>query len=226
MFKILFGSSLFLLMMSCQKDHQIMEPENSISSGKTTEFDSKNKERVVTEKIKVYRSKYLAIENVLVNDHKIILPQQEFAKLYPKYDSIRTTLRECGHPLEWLDEKWMIKTYGEKDENVGTFARFDGEITRLNIRGFDFDSNNHLVIFDSGKAKGNTFLIISDQIVLNENTTVSDFKKLFPKIEMEETEDKDTVRFRLYVAENLDEAFLFYFKDGKLDYYTLWWLLC
>lgn len=226
MFKIVFCSSLFLLMFSCQKDNQVVEPENARFPEKTTEIASKNKESVVTEKIKVYPSKYLAIENVLVNDHKIILPQQEFAKLYPKYDSIRTTLRECGHPLEWLDEKWMVKTYGEKDENVGTFARFDGKITRFSIKSFDFDSNNHLVIFDSGKAKGNTFLIISDQIMLDENTTVSDFKKLFPKIEMEETEDKDTVRFRLYIAENLDEAFLFYFKNGKLDYYTLWWLLC
>ena len=226
MFKIVFCSSLFLLMLSCQKDNQVVEPENIRSPEKTTEIASKNKESVVTEKIKVYPSKYLAIENVLVNDHKIILAQQEFAKLYPKYDSIRTTLRECGHPLEWLDEKWMVKTYGEKDENVGTFARFDGKIARFSIKGFDFDSNNHLVIFDSGKAKGNTFLIISDQIVLDENTSVSDFEKLFPKIEMEETEDKDKVRFRLYVAKNLDEAFLFYFKNGKLEYYTLWWLLC
>ena len=161
-----------------------------------------------------------------MNNHKIILEQKEFRNLYPKYDSIRTTLRECGHPLEWLDEKWMVKTYGEKDKNVGTFARFNGEITRFSIRGFDFDSSNHLVIFDSGKAKGNTFLIISDQIVLDENTSVSEFKNLFPKVEMEVTDEKNTVRFRLYVAENFDEAFLFYFKDGKLEYYTLWWLLC
>ena len=96
MFKIVFCSSLFLLMLSCQKDNQVVEPENARSPEKTTEIASKNKESVVKEKIKVYRSKYLAIENVLVNDHKIILPQQEFAKLYPKYDSIRTTLRECG----------------------------------------------------------------------------------------------------------------------------------
>lgn len=226
MIKTIFCSSLFLLLLSCQKDNQVVEPENGRSPEKTTEIASKNKESVVTEKIKVYTSKYLAIENVLVNNHRIILEQKEFINIYPKYDSTRTTLRECGHPLEWLDEKWMIMTYGEKDENVGTFARFDGEITRFSIRGFDFDSNNHLVIFDSGKAKGNTFLIISDQIILDENTTISEFKELFPKIEMEETEDKDMVRFRLYIAENLDEAFLFYFKNGKLEYYTLWWLLC
>ena len=226
MFKIIFCSSLFLLLLSCQKDHQVVESKDARSPEKTTEIASENKESVVTAKIKVYRSKYLAIENVLLNNHKIILEQKEFRNLYPKYDSIRTTLRECGHPLEWLDEKWMIKTYGEKDENVGTFARFDGKIARFSIKGFDFDSNNHLVIFDSGKAKGNTFLIISDQIVLDENTSVSEFKNLFPKVEIEVTDEKNTVRFRLYVAENFDEAFLFYFKDGKLDYYTLWWLLC
>lgn len=226
MLKKLFYFSVFLSMMSCQKDNPILEPKNTLSSKKTTERASKVEEIVVPEKIKVYQSKFLAIENVLLNDHKIILAQQEFTNLYPKFDSVRTTLRECGHPLEWLDEKWMIKTYGEKDENVGTFARFDGKITRFSSGGLDFDSNNHLVIFDSGKAKGNTFQIISNQIILNENTTISEFKKLFPKIEMEETDEKNKVRFRLNVAEKLDEAFLFYFKDGKLEYYTLWWLLC
>lgn len=226
MFKILFHFSVVLLMMGCQKDNQVLKPENILSPEKTTESASQIEEIVVTEKIEIYQSKFLAIENVLVNNHKIILDQQEFRNLYPKFDSIRTTLRECGHPLEWLDEKWMIKTYGEKDENVGTFARFDGKITRFSTGGSDFDSNNHLVIFDSGKAKGNTFKIISNQIILDENTTISEFKKFFPKIEMEETDEKNKLRFRLNTAENFDEAFLFYFKDGKLQYYTLWWLLC
>ena len=43
MFKIVFCSSLFLLMLSCQKDNQVVEPENARSPEKTTEFASKNK---------------------------------------------------------------------------------------------------------------------------------------------------------------------------------------
>ncbi len=86
MFKIVFCSSLFLLLLSCQKDNQVVEPENAPE--KTTEIASKNKESVVTEKIKVYTSKYLAIENVLVNNHRIILEQKEFINIYPEYNSI------------------------------------------------------------------------------------------------------------------------------------------
>ncbi len=160
-----------------------------------------------------------------MNYHKIILSQQEFSTVYPKYDSTRTTLRECGHPLEWLDEKWMVKKYGEKDEYVRTFARFDGKITKFSIKGFDFDSNNHLVIIDSGKAEANTFKVISNQFVLDENTNVFEFKKLSPNVKMEETDEKNKIRFRLPIAENFEAAFLFYFKDGKLEDYTLWWLL-
>lgn len=145
-----------------------------------------------------------------MNYHKIILSQQEFSTVYPKYDSTRTTFRECGHPLEWLDEKWMVKKYGEKDEYVRTFARLDRKIPRFSIKGFDFDSNNHLVIIDSGKAEANTFKVISDQFVLDENTNVFAFKKLFPNVEMEETDEKNKVRFRLPIAENFEAAFLFY----------------
>ena len=104
----------------------------------------------------------------------------------------------------------MVKEYGEKDEYVRTFARLDGKITRFSIKGFDFDSNNHLVIIDSGKAEANTFKVISNHFVLDENTTVFAFKKLFPNVEMQETDEKNKVRFRLPIAENFEAIFILF----------------
>jgi hypothetical protein len=39
-------------------------------------------------------------------------------------------------------------------------------------------------------------------------------------------DEKNEVRFRLLLDKNNEDAFLFYFKDGKLDSFTLWWVLC
>lgn len=51
MFKIVFHSSLFLLMPSCQKDNQILEAEKIMYAVKTTGCASNKKEIVEPEKI-------------------------------------------------------------------------------------------------------------------------------------------------------------------------------
>lgn len=51
-------------------------------------------------------------------------------------------------------------------------------------------------------------------------------QKLFPQSKMEELATPESVRFRFYLEEDYSDAFLFYFKNVKLDFLTLWWLLC
>ena len=75
-------------------------------------------------------------------------------------------------------------------------------------------------------AKNNSFKIISHNITLDENTTLEEFKKIFPNIEIENLENPNYVKARFYLGKDEDDAFLFCFKNGKLDYFTLWWLLC
>lgn len=120
----------------------------------------------------------------------------------------------------------MIKTYGKQNSDSGTFERFDGKITSMYTNNAEFNSNKHIVLFNSAIAHKNSFQIKSHHIVLNQNTTIEEFQKLFPKLEKETTDQKNLSRFRISVNKDGGDAFLFYFKDGKLDEFLLWWLLC
>ncbi|MFM9946485.1 MAG: hypothetical protein ACKV1O_00970 [Saprospiraceae bacterium] len=229
--KYLITTTLILttfIVLSCQdnkKELSKMQPKNEQQTNKV-QPENKAKEDTLFKKtnksylIKIYNSKYLDTENVLINEHKIILSKKEFNIKYKNIDSTATTFWECGSPFEWLDRDWMIRKYG------GTFERFDGKITTIYGKWIEFNTNNHIVLFDMAFAKHNSFRIISHNIVLNKNTTLKEFQEMFPNSEMEKLENQDEVRFRFRLDPDSDDAFLFDFKDGKLNYYTLWWLLC
>ncbi|MFD1601669.1 hypothetical protein ACFSJW_16610 [Flavobacterium artemisiae] len=216
---------LFTILIACNnRDEKAKEPNNIIETKKeaTTSIEPKEKSKDKS----IYDSKFLEKGNVLINDYKIILSKDEFESIYTHVDSTKTQLWECGSPFEWLDEKWMIKTYGKKNKETGIFEKFNGEITTIYIKNSQFTTNNHIVLFDTGFAATNSFKIISHNITLNKDTTVEEFQSKFPNSEIEKTENPNEVRFRFYLNATSDDAFLFYFKDGKLNYLTLWWLLC
>lgn len=173
---------------------------------------------------KSYSLAYLKMEDVLLNGNKILLDKTNFEKIYRKIDSTRTDLWECGNPLDFLDEEWMTKTYGKRES--GSFEKFDGNITTIYTQNIQFITNNHVVLFDTAQADKNTFKIISAHIILDQNTTIEDFQKQFPNLEKEATEEPAVFRFRIPTGKDHDDAFLFYFKNGKLEYTTLWFLLC
>jgi len=174
----------------------------------------------------IYDLNFITIKNVLINDHKVILSKAEFESIYTHIDSTKTQIWECGSPFDWLDREWMTKTYGKEDPETGIFSKFNGEITTIYSENIEFATNKHIVLFDTGFADNNSFKIISHNIILNKNTTLNEFRSKFPNSKMETTENPNEVRFRFYLKELSDDAFLFYFKDGKLNYFTLWWLLC
>jgi len=174
----------------------------------------------------VYNSDILEIENVLINGHQVILSANEFRSAYPKIDSSKTITADCGSPFDWLDEQWMTKTYGKYNETKGTFEKYDGKITMLYGENIEFSTNNHIVLFDMAFAGNNSFRIISHNITLDKSTTLEAFKRKFPHSKIEKLEKPDEARFRFYIDKEKENAFLFYFKNGKLDYFTLWWLLC
>ena len=176
--------------------------------------------------LNIYNSNILGIENALVNNHKIILSLDDFNKIYPKINSTKTDAWDCGSPFEWLDKEWMTKTYGNKNEETGTFDNFNGKITTIYGDNIEFASDNHIVLFQSAKAENNIFMIKSPEITLDKNTTLENFQKIFPKVEKEILKNPNEVRFRFYLGPEEGGAFLFYFKNGKLDYLTLWWQLC
>jgi len=224
MFQILFG--LFFL-LNCKDDKKETLPteiQNEISNAKSIEKDSLKLLEKPT--FKPYLANCLKIEDALINDHKIILEKKIFDELYPKRDSVRTEIWECGNPFNWLDDKWMTKTYGKYDQNRDTFGDFNGKLTSIFTKSVQFDTNNHIVLFNSALSKGNNFKIKSHQIVLNENTTLEEFQKFFPNLKKEELEHKNECRFRMGLEKDSDDAFLFYFENGKLKSFNLWWLLC
>ena len=174
----------------------------------------------------IYTQHTIAIKDVLINHHKIIQSMSEFNSRYQYVDSSKTALWECGNPLEWLDEKWMRARYGAKSDQSGTFKNYDGNVTTLYGKDIEFNTNSHVVLFNTAFAKSNSFEIPSHNIVLDKNTSMEDFQKLFPNSKMEKLEESNEVRFRFYIKSKADDCFLIYFKRGKLNYFKLWWLLC
>jgi len=224
LFQILF---VIFFLFSCKDDKKEPLPTeilNEISSTKPIKKDSIK--RLKKTASKPYLSAFLKIEDALMNDNKIILEKKIFDELYPKRDSVKTEIWECGNPFNWLDDKWMIKTYGKYDRERDTFGDFDGKLTSIFTKNARFDTNNHIVLFNGALSKGNNLKIKSHQIVLDENTTLEEFQRFFPNLKKEELEHKNEYRFRIGIEKNNDDAFLFYFENGKLKSFNLWWLLC
>lgn len=220
--KIFLSFLTFFFLLNCKK-----EPDNKVNEKNDSllQIDSKKDSLNINEiskKIhpKPFTEDSLALENVLVNGSDILLPQSKFEKLYPKMDSVKTELWECGSAFEWLDKEWLEKTYG-KD-----LANFDGKITTFYVNNAEFNSDKHIVLFNGAQSDRNDFEIKTHHIILNRNTTIDEFQKLFPKLKKDETDQKNVVSFRIPVSKNEDDSFIFYFKDGKLESFNVWWLLC
>ena len=222
---------LSLIFVRCQKSDKSTVLKNQPVSKETMKASEILPDTLVGKSVEkqnqqIFNSKYLAIKNATVNHHPIILDQKEFEKIYKNIDSTSTTLWECGNPFDWLDKDWMRKKYGSENNDKGTFENFDGKITTIYSKEIEFNTNNHIVLFNTAFAKKNSFQIPSHHINLDQNTTLEEFKTIFPNLELEKLENPNEVRFRMYLSHSSDDAFLFYFKNGKLDYFTLWWLLC
>ena len=168
----------------------------------------------------------LPLTAILLNGHTPIIPYKSFQKHYPKPDSTKKTLWECGSPFDSLDEDWMVKTYGAWDTQAGTFKNYDSQITTIYVNGSAYATNGHITLLIKANAKRNAVLIPSNQIALSSHTSIATFNKLFPKTHPEKTGDKSIIRYRIPVKYNYDDAFLFYFKDGQFDHIELWYLLC
>lgn len=224
----LFPVLLLFIFLNCEKKGDksiIINHTKSKSDSDKSLTDSLNSQSI-SAKSTSYTQDFLKFEDIEINGHQIILSQHEFDKFYPEKDSVKTDLWECGNPFEWLDENWMIKTYGKQNSDSGTFERFDGKITSVFTNSAEFNSNKHIVLFNNADADKNYFKIKSNNILLNKNTAIEEFQKLFPTLKKEVTDQKNVVRFRISVNKDMDDAFLFYFKNGKLDKFVLWWLLC
>lgn len=231
-FKILkmkyFGIFLFLFFVNCKKEHQETVLAKNESDSVIIENPETKKDSSVTsiEKVdsepKIYDSEFLPPEKVLINNHNYLLPKKQFDQIYPKLDSTRTAIWECGDPFEWLDVDWMTKTYGPKSKTSYEYENYDGYITSLYSKKIYFLTNKNKVLFFEMKMTGNNFKVKEHDIILTEATTKSEFEKMFPKAN--KWDESDTYVMQL---DNVyDAQFVFIFKNGKLDDIHLWWLLC
>lgn len=175
---------------------------------------------------KPYVSKVLNIDDILINGQKILMSEDEFNLMYQQIDSVIVESRECGNPFEWLDREWMVKTYGEYDNQIGAFKNFNSRISVFYSNHCAFDSNNHLYLLNTVNANKNTVNIISKNILLTNETSLAEFESLFPKAKKEILENSFEVRFSLNTDFKSEHSLLFYFKNDKFEYVTLWWLLC
>lgn len=221
-FNIVWSCLLMFMMTSCRKmesktPDSIPVESSTVNSKKDSPYQDTSKEKP---KPTIFNENFLELENVSVNEKNIVLSADDFEKLYPKKDSVKIEIWDCGSPFEWLDKIWMEKTYG-KD-----LINFDGKITTFYTHNAEFISNKHKVLFSQAKTGDNHFEIKSHHIVLTDQTTVDEFQKLFPKIKGDDTDQNNTIVFRIPISKDIEDSFEFYFVNEKLKRFNLWWLLC
>jgi hypothetical protein len=168
---------------------------NTSEHREKTKVSSTKKSKGKLRDVITYSSKVIAIKDVLINGHEAILPMRRFNAIYKAIDSSKIALWECGNPFEFIDEAWMKKTYGNKNEETGTFENYDGKVTTLFGKQIEFNTNNHIVLFNTAFANLNSFEIPSHHILLNNHTSLDDFKKLFPNSAGEKLANSNAVRF-------------------------------
>ena len=91
---------LLLTIFSCQNEKKEKTKKENVSIQTNNNFQNTNqqvKDTIIENKGKlninsIYNSKFIEIKNVLVNGHKVILLKNEFDAIYPKNDSIKTSL--------------------------------------------------------------------------------------------------------------------------------------
>jgi len=226
--KVLIASIAGLALLSCNANNdQATKKSYAKHSSQTTASKGLNITRPVTKREpKAYLIDSLPLTAILLNGHKPELPNNSFNKYYPKPDSTKRTLWECGSPFDSLDEAWMEKTYGMWDAQAGTFKNYDSQITTIYVNGSAYATNGHMTLLIKADAKRNSVSVPSHQIALSSHTSIATFNKLFPKIHPEKTEDKNVIRYRMPLKRDYPDAFLFYFKNGMFDHIELWYLLC
>lgn len=175
---------------------------------------------------KPHNSNVLNVDDILVNGQKILMRKDEFDQAYQRIDSIIVESRECGNPFDWLDREWMIQNYGEYNNQKGAFKNFNNHLSVFYSNNSSFDSNNHLFLLNTAYSDKNTVKIISKNIILTNETSMAEFERLFPKAEKEILENPINVRFRLCTDFESEHSLLFYFKNDRFEYVTLWWSLC
>jgi hypothetical protein len=227
-FRILIASIAVLALLGCDTNNsrKTKKPYLKHSRPKIASKGFNKTPSSIKRAAKVYLANSLSLNNILLNGHKPKLSFDRFNQYYPKPDSLKKTLWECGSPFDSLDEAWMIRTYGPQDAEKGTFKNYDDQVTTIYVNGGEYATNGHITLLIKADASHNSVLIPSHQIVLNSQTSAATFDKLFPKTHPEKMEDKNMVRYRIPLKADEPDAFLLYFKNGKFDHIELWYLLC
>ena len=226
--KVSIASIAVFALFSCNanNDRTTKKPISKHSSQTIASKASKKTLSITKHETKAYLVDSLPLTAILLNGHKPMMSFNSFHKYYPKPDSIKKIVWECGSPFDSLDEAWMINTYGPWDTQAGTFKNYDSQVTTIYAKGSEYATNGHIALLIKAESRHNSVVIPSHQIALSSHTSVKTFNKLFPKTHPEKTEDTSIIRYRIPLKYNYPDAFLFYFKNGKFNHIELWYLLC
>ena len=214
----LLGFTILFIIFSCN------QKEKNNHSNKTETTNNVNENFIIDTIQK--KQDILDLENLEINNIKILLSKTEFDSINTKIDSISVRNWECGNPLEWLDEKWMTLKYGNKVK--GSFKNYNGDLTSIYFNNICYVTNNHLTLFKSLNTSNNIVKLEYNKKImkLSSTTTIKKFKSIFQNSEFEKTENLNEIRFRILINKDDLNAFLFYFKNGKFNKLELWWDLC
>lgn len=187
---------------SCKKETK------SDSLGITYTQDSTNSDTDADEKSQIPQPDTLSLNNTSFDKHSLFQSRKE---VRDKIDSTVYKIWECGNPFEWMDE--------EADND---------SIYHLYQDGKEYITNGSHILLYKAYFKNHRLLIKNKNVILSESTTLEQFKVLFPtsfthwKHKSNEY-DKLQVSFNQEVSE---DGWRFYFKNGYLYKFELYWWIC
>ncbi len=205
---------IIILAVSCRK----IEKNNKVAN---TSFQVKKDSYLLSNKIKeidtleIYNWDTLSIESVKFNKKNMLFSLADLDS--KKIDSISYDLWACGNPFEWMDEKYPADSLRD-----------------IHIKGSRYITNENSVLLMSSIIKNNE-LKFHNNIRINEFTTIDNFKKIFPrsyktfirakKLNPENYVEYDYINI-VFFKEQPSDHWIFYFKDGLLIKFELYWWLC
>lgn len=94
----------FFFLLSCEGKENIKKsPGQKLKKSESVVILKKNTNVLAQRKDFIFQSKYLAVDDFLVNGNKMIQSKTEFYSDRKKIDSTSSELWECGSPFDWLD---------------------------------------------------------------------------------------------------------------------------
>lgn len=208
-----FSFFIIFLFFSCNDEPGSPAQNDSVKkAGSLTRIDSLHKADSIAAKNDPLWTDSLSWKGAMINGNLPVFGNLDQLQILGKPDSVLISPNDCGSPLNWLDKKHDLA-------DTVIYYYYPGMIFYTNrhnyfLSGIDIQKH-HLVL---------------PKLNWNQNYSAEKFATEFPRsvrnARLNRNKDSQTEQDFKISYENRDDCWILKFKNGKLNYVKLWWLLC